>query len=220
MAEPENPGTLHDYLEFLLSVLVALDRRIVPIEEAVEDLFHNWHQARFYCAWLDGLGLTVPSHSADIFGSRLPTEAQAIIVMLASTRTREDVPLSIGLPTLRHRSGLEPASDAEEREEVIAQLEAFADTLDYRFERARIGTKDAITLVGKDVGPNMPLRRVLWTITFTDAYAQDRFYLWLLARIDRWQTWGELAHRKGGRALSEHLLRLKFANEKIDLSAD
>lgn len=105
-----------------------------------------------------------------------------------------------------------------EREKIIAKLEAFAARLDFRFEHTVIGKQDAVKMVGEALGPHMPLRRTLWTMTFRDLYARDRFYLWLQHRVDRWNDWGELAHHKGGRALSEHLLHLKFADEPIDLA--
>ncbi len=55
-------------------------------------------------------------------------------------------------------------------------------------------------------------------MTFDDRYARDRSYLWLQDRIDRWSRWGELAYRGGAKALSEHLLKLQFADQTIELA--
>tara|TARA_R110001606_G_scaffold191381_2_gene339311 strand:- start:1028 stop:1279 length:252 start_codon:yes stop_codon:yes gene_type:complete len=76
-----------------------------------------------------------------------------------------------------------------------------------------IGKLNAIRLVGDGLGPNIPLRRTRWSITFPDQYARDRFYCWLCHRIDRWGDWGTRAWQHGPRALSEYLLQLKFADE-------
>ena len=70
--------------------------------------------------------------------------------------------------------------------------------------------------MGDDLGPNVPLRRKLWSISYPDVYARDRMYLWLHDRIDWWDGYGELAFRNGARALSEHLLQLRFADEAIE----
>ena len=215
MKAPNNIETMHDQLEFLLAVLVAMERRIVPIEEAVDDLFHSWEQARFYGDWLSSLGIGVPMNDRDIF-DHVPTEGQAIVVMLASTRRSADVPLAIGLPTLDAHRGLDPAALTPEHDAAIAELEAFADRLDFRFSCTRIGREYAIKLVGDALGPNVPLRRTLWTLAFNDRYARDRFYLWLHHRVDRWNDWGQLAHRKGARALSERLLQLQFSDQIIN----
>jgi hypothetical protein len=62
------------------------------------------------------------------------------------------------------------------------------------------------------------LTRVLWALAFPDDYARDRMYAWIAHHLDRWQAWGKMAADDGSRALSEHLLQLKFANELMDLS--
>jgi hypothetical protein len=43
-------------------------------------------------------------------------------------------------------------------------------------------------------------------------------YAWIAHHLDRWQAWGKMAASDGSRALSEHLLQLKFANELMDLA--
>ena len=101
-----------------------------------------------------------------------------------------------------------------EWEAALQKLDRYTDRLPYRFERVMIGKLNAIRLVGDGMGSNIPLRRTLWSLTFPDQYARDRFYCWLCHHIDRWGDWGTRAWQNGPRALSEYLLQLKFADER------
>jgi len=67
----------------------------------------------------------------------------------------------------------------------------------------------------QDVG--FLLESLDWALAFPDDYARDRMYAWISHHLDRCQAWGEMAASDGSRALSEHLLQLKFANELMDL---
>ena len=87
--------------------------------------------------------------------------------------------------------------------------------LQYRFGREAIAGQPAIVLAGVGLGPNIPLTRVLGSITFADDYARDRVPFWLHERIDCWPDGGELAYRQGARALSERLMQLAFADREI-----
>lgn len=212
-----NAEVMHNALEFLLAYLVTVDRRIVQTEEEVEDLFAgDWDATRFFRSWANGIGLI--STPVDTASRDEPTpEARAILVMLASTRRPDAAPLAIGVPTLRSKHGLVIEDDAR-LQKVIKELEAYAAKLDYRFERFELNGIAALRLVGDALGPSMPMRRTLWSMIFDDRYARDRFYLWLRHRIDRWSTWGELTDRGGAKALSEHLLKLQFADQTIELA--
>ncbi len=212
-----NAEVMHQALEFLLAYLVTIDRRIVETEEEVADLFFgDWDATRFYRCWSHGIGLI--STPVDTVSRDEPTpEARAILVMLASTRRPDAVPLAIGLPTLRSKHGL-VIEDGARREKVIREFEVFAEKLDFRFERFELGRRNALRLMGDALGPSMPMRRTLWSMTFDDRYARDLFYLWLQHRIDRWSRWGELAYRGGAKALSEHLLKLQFADQTTELA--
>jgi hypoxanthine phosphoribosyltransferase len=80
------------------------------------------------------------------------------------------------------------------------------------------GTAEAgIKLIGHEMGDAIPLTRVLWALSFPDDYARDRLFGWLAHHLDRWQAWGEMAADGGSRALTEHLLLLRFADDRIDL---
>lgn len=210
---PHPANAVEDQLEFLLAVLVALDRRIVKTEEAARDLFDGlWHHQRFYSHWLEGVGLTSSNRLED-----LTYEGRAVLVMLASTRTARSAPLPIGLPTLTPRMGLDRGETKQERERVLAVQEAFARDLPYRFVREPVADKPGVKLMGAQLGSNVPLTRVLWSMTFADDHARDRLFAWLARRLERWEEWGELAARKNARSFSDHLLQLAFADRLFEL---
>jgi len=215
MARITQSSIMYQELEFMLALLCAIDRRIIAVEERAVDLFESWDQSRFYGAFLHGQALLEPDPGAGL-NTKLAPEAHAVILMLASTRSPKDAPMPIGLPTLRAHDGLNLGMDEETRETIITAHERTAQTLQYRFQREQIGKACGIVLLGDALGPNVPLRRKLWSTTLLDAYARDRMYLWLMERIDRWPVWGELAYRRGARALSEHLMQVKFSDEPIE----
>lgn len=62
----------------------------------------------------------------------------------------------------------------------------------------------------------MPLRRVMWSVSFPDAGVRDDFFGWLAGRVDRWEDWGSMAHRQGADALTRHLLGLLAARLPAD----
>jgi hypothetical protein len=195
-------------LEFLLAILVAIDRRVVKTEESVRDIFHgHWHLQAFYAHWLEGVGLASNNRVES-----LTQEGRAVLVMLASTRSAGSAPLPIGLPALTPRMGLDRGETRDERERVLASQEAFARDLPYRFVREAIADRPGIKLMGVQIGSNIPLTRILWSMSFPDDHARDRMFAWLAHRIDRWEEWGELSARKGARVLSELLLELAFAD--------
>ena len=199
-------------LEVLLSILVAIDRRVIAIEEKVIDLFSNsWHLARQFCGpWLEGLGLSEHGLSGN-----LTPEGRAVLVMLASTRSRQAAPIPIGLPVFRTTDGPDSAEDPMMRDRIMAQCEAFASKLELRFMRDDLVQQPAIKLIGPPKGNNIPLARTLWSMEFPQSFERDRFYRWLVDRIDRWETWGALARERGAQALTEHLLRLSHADRPI-----
>ncbi|RIV85182.1 hypothetical protein [Aurantiacibacter zhengii] len=197
--------------EFLLAVLAAIDRRVVYIEEKVNDLFSgSWDVARNYGAWLEGQEL------AEGLTGGLTPEGRAILVALASTRGAEAATVPIGLPTIAPWRGLDGGDTREERERIVKVNEAFAESLPGRFKREVIARRPGIRLVGAPEGANIPLGRVLWTMTFADEYARDRLFAWLVQRLDRWEAWTQLAIKDGAQAFTEHILRLRFADEVME----
>lgn len=196
--------------EQLLAVLHAASNRRVAREEAVHEFFFEvWRESWHYQAWLEAQDLTERDE--------VTLEGRAILRMLAATRRRDVADLApLDFPTLHPWNGLDHGTTRAEREQVMAELEAAGRALRYRFVREPIAGRPAIKLIGYEIGNNIPLTRVLWTLTFVDDYARDRQFAWIAHRLDRWQSWGELAAEHGARALSEHLLLLKFADEPID----
>lgn len=199
-------------LEFLLAILATKERRTVPIEESVIDLFGSWEGQRHYMSWLTGHRL-LSCGSPD---SQLSPEGHAILLMLASTRSPDAAPLAIGLPTLRSFRGLVPESREEELRDMLTAQEQLTRHLQYRLVRQDFGQQPAIVLAGVGLGPNIPLTRVLWSMIFPDSFARDRMLAWMNERIDRWQDWGELVYRQGARALTERLLQLACTDQLID----
>ena len=207
----------NEELEFLLANLAIRDTRSVPIEESALDLFGSWDRARHYSCWLNGQRLLASGREA-YPNSLLSPEGHAVLLMLASTRKPNLAPLPIGLPTLKSFHGLADNPTEDERERLIAEQEKAARHLRYQFTRQDLGGQSAIVLSGVGLGPNIPLTRVLWSMTFLDSYARDRTLFWMHERIDRWLDWGEMAYYKGARAFTEHLLQLAFADRLIDVS--
>ena len=133
--------------------------------------------------------------------------------MLASTRGRDAAPIPIGLPVFRSFNGPDLGEEPALREAILEQCENFAAKLAYRFARIELVGQAGITLTGPPDGRNVPLARTLWSLSFVHGYERDRFYRWLVDRIDRWEDWGEIARKIGAQGLTEHLLRLRFASE-------
>ena len=214
MAPIQRDDVRNKELEFMLATLVSLDRRVIYTEERAVDLFGSWDRSRHYMSWLAGQKLLMPQPEASLDADLSP-EGRAVLVMLASTRSPDAAPRAIGLPTLKSFHGLAGKPDQAERDRLIAEHERATLQLQYRFESKDIAAQPAIVLAGVGLGPNIPLTRVLWSITFADDYARDRMLFWLHERIDRWPDWGELAYRQGARALSERLMQFAFADREI-----
>ncbi|MBX9898096.1 MAG: hypothetical protein K2Y17_09395 [Qipengyuania sp.] len=199
---------LEAQLELLLAVLAALARGVVAVEGLAKDLFlGGWEATRHYECWLVGHKLVKNGLSGG-----LTPEGHAILVMLASTRSAQSAAVPIGLPTIAPARGLDWGETRDERERVFAANEAFAQGLPNRFERVEAIDQPGIRLVGYPEGPNVPMARVLWSLAFREDHDRDRFYAWLMNRIDRWEAWADMARRQGAQQLFEHLLQLAHAD--------
>ena len=205
-----SPRAREQALEVLLSVLVAIDRHVISIEESVIDLFgDSWQLARqFFGPWLEAHGL-----AEDGLSGALTIEGKAVLKMLASTRGRDAAPIPIGLPVFRSLDGPDLDEEPALREAIIKHCESFASELAHRFTRTELADEFGITFTAPPTGQNVPLARTLWSLSFAHGYERDRVYRWLIDRIDRWEDWGEIARKDGAQGLTEHLLRLRFASE-------
>ena len=196
-------------MEFMASYLAIADGRFVAPEERVRDIFlGDGHLDQFFRAYLLAAGLV-----NDTEGRPTP-EGRSVLLMLIATRTREDAAEAVGLDWILanrtaagHVERIAAAEQIERRERVAARMA-------HRFTTDTIGGDPAVKLIGLRITKEIPVRSTLWTMTWPDGdrLARDRFYLWLLERIDRWDAWSELVTRGGARALTEHFMKLAFCD--------
>lgn len=200
---------MNGIMEFMASYLAIADGRFVAPEERVRDIFlGDGHLDQFFRAYLLAAGLV-----NDMDGRPTP-EGRAALFMLIATRSREDAEEEIGLDWIvANRAG---AGHSERREaaEQVKRREQIAARMAHRFATDTIGNDPAVKLIGLRITREIPVRSTLWTMTWPDGdrLARDRFYLWLLERIDRWDDWSELVTRQGARALTEHFMKLAFCD--------
>lgn len=206
-------GWMNGIMEFMASYLAIADGRFVAPEERVRDIFlGDGHLDQFFRAFLLAVGLV-----NDTDGRPTP-EGRAALLMLIATRTQEDAGEAIGLEwiianrNVTNRSGrLSAAQEVERRERVAARMA-------YRFATDTIDGMPVVKLIGLRITQEIPIRSTLWSMSWPegDRYARDRFYLWLLERIDRWEAWSEMVSEDGTRALTEHFMKLAFCEEADD----
>ena len=202
-------GWMNGIMEFMASYLAIADGRFVPPEERVRDIFlGDGHLDQFFRAYLLAAGLV-----NDTDGRPTP-EGRSVLLMLIATRTREDAAEDVGLDWILanrtaagHVERIAAAEQIERRERVAARMA-------HRFATDTIGGDPVVKLIGLRITREIPVRSTLWTMTWPDGdrLARDRFYLWLLERIDRWDDWSEMVTRDGARALTEHFMKLAFCD--------
>jgi hypothetical protein len=140
------------------------------------------------------------------FGSGISAEGHAALVMLASTRPSQVRGIPVGNESIQT---LAPSKASDTKTAAwLDRVEALAARLPYRFERRELWRKPAVALVGDGLGDVMPLRRTLWLQSFLDNQSRDRFHVWLAHRLDRWESWGEMAYRRGAPVLTQHFLAM------------
>ena len=210
-----HPRLMNDCLEFLLTYLAIKDGRFVQREERIQDIFQGeTHPEQWFEAFLEGAGITKGSVGG-------PTsEGDAVLLMLIATRSHEDAKEGEGLDWIEATRGLARGQEREAAADMVEEREQAASRMAHRFATDTIDGKPVIKLIGLHVTTEIPIRSTLWTMSWEtgDAYARDRFYLWLLKRIDRWDVWSEMVTGKGTRALTEHLMKLAFCDRFADLS--
>lgn len=202
-------GWMNGIMDFMASYLAILDGRFVAPEERVRDIFlGDGHLDHFFRAFLLAAGLV-----NDTDGRPTP-EGRAALLMLIATRTREDAEDQIGLDWIIANRTVAGHSERWEAAEQVERRERIAARMAHRFATDTIGNDPAVKLIGLRITREIPVRSTLWTMTWPDGdrLARDRFYLWLLKRIDRWDDWSELVARHGARALTEHFLKLAFCD--------
>ena len=197
-----------EQLELLLRVLSAIDRHWVGADEAKHDLFCGdmlfW---RFYQCWLSSIGLLEVGPGADPLSAGLSDEGRSVLLMLQATRDPDWITLPFGAVLDAVRAAELTAAD-DERERALRAFERGVTRLPHLFAREDVHGRHLVTLTGLDTVSRMPMRRVVWSLSFPDARVRDDFFAWLAGRVHRWEDWGGLAYSKGADALTQHLLGL------------
>ncbi len=206
--------------ELMLRALSALDSPCSDANEHRHDLFGGdmlfW---RFYQCWLASIGMVDLSNRLGMQVSplegRLSDEGRSVLLMLRATRDPSwvDLPMAEIIEAVTSSA---VTADEDARERALKAFEASIGLRRHVFARERIGRSYVVTLTSMPAGrgARMPVRRVTWSMAFTEAAIRDALFAWLAARIDRWDAWGEMAHRKGADAFGQHLFGLFVTTRK------
>ncbi|MBB5700001.1 hypothetical protein [Sphingomonas yantingensis] len=161
--------------------------------------------ASHYIAWLVSQRLLATHGEPATFGSatiRLTDEGLAVMRMIRATRP----PAATSAPRIKGRSEMAAPSDPPDGANPHIDL----GELRYVVECEDVARDAAVVLI--DRHPNagrMPTQETIWSMTFARRDERDAFFAWMLARSDRWESWGEMAYYEG--RLSAHLLASMFA---------
>ena len=197
-----------EQMELLLRVLAAIERYWVGAAEAKHDLFcGNMLFWRFYQCWLSSVGLLEVEPRGNPLTAGLSELGRSVLLMLQATREPEWIQLPFGRVLDAVRGAERTAAD-DERERALRAFERGITRLPRLFARESLHGRYVVTLTGLDTNPRMPIRKVVWSLSFPDAGIRDDFFAWLAERVHRWEDWGELAYTKGADALTQHLLGL------------
>ncbi|MBD3775235.1 MAG: hypothetical protein IE921_16845 [Rhodobacteraceae bacterium] len=100
---------------------------------------------------------------------------------------------------------------AAEREEGVSRMK-------HRFARDTLNGRPVVTFISFKMTREIPLRSTVWSMSWDkgDDHSRDRFYLWMLVRIDHRDAWSELTSQGGTRALTRHLMELAFCDRFAD----
>ena len=119
-------------------------------------------------------------------------EGRSVLLMPIATRSSEDATESVGLDWIIANRTVASHSGRVAAAEQVERRERGAAHMAHRFATDTIGVDPAVKLIG--FTREIPVRSTLWTKTWPDSdlLARDRFYLWLLERIDRWDGWSDM----------------------------
>lgn len=209
-------STSHHVLDFMANYMAILDGRFVPDEERVRDVFDgDHHAATIFDLVLRSAGLV------DKRSGRLTPEGRAVFLMLIATRCQDDAHGDIGLTWIVANRSVAGWKERQRAAEQVKRAEQVAARMMHRFATDEIDGNPAIKLIGLRITREIPVRSTLWSMTWDkgDRFGRDRFYLWLLERIDRWDDWSEMVTHEGARALTEHFMKLAFCDRFIGAEA-
>lgn len=196
-------------LEFMASYLAIVDRRFVDKEERVSDIFQGDHNLdTFFSYFLTAAGLLSTRHGT------LTPEGRAVLQMLIATRSEDHASEQVGLDWIVANRTVAGRNEKQSAAEAVSRGEQVAARMLHRFSTDTIDGQPSVKLIGLHITQEIPVRSTLWSMSWpaNDQYARDRFYLWLLERIDRWDAWSAMVIEDGVRALTEHLMKLSFCD--------
>jgi len=203
---------MNDIMEFMTNYLAVADTRFIAPEERAKDIFlGDRHFDQFFRAYLIATGLLGEEDG------RLTSEGRAALLMLIATRTRKDAVDKVGLTWIVANRTVADHSERRRAAKVVERRERVAARMMHRFATDTVGGDPIVKLIGLRITPEIPVRSTLWTMAWSDGdrYARDRFYIWLLERIDRWDEWSEMVTSQGARALTEHFMKLAFCDRSV-----
>ena len=139
-------------------------------------------------------------------------------MMLMATRSSEEVQDGTGTDWITASRFGVPYEARKDAAELVAQSQEIASRMRHRFTTDTLNGRPVVTFISFKMTQEIPLRSTVWSMSWEkgDIYARDRFYLWLLERIDRWDAWSEMVSKGGARALTEHFMKLAFCDRSAE----
>ena len=195
-------------LGFMMSYLAIHDGRFVKSDERVGDIFSgDGHLAEFFSVFMAAAGLMKGRNE-------LTAEGRAVLLMLIATRSLDESMDELGLDWIKANRGLASHRSRKVADDMVQERDIVASRMRNRFAADHIDGCPVVKLISFKITNEIPLRSTIWSMSWEDGdrYARDRFYLWLLERIDRWDVWTAMVEKQGPRALTEHLMKLAFAD--------
>lgn len=195
-------------LGFMMSYLAVHDSRFIEKEERIRDIFlGDGHLEQFFHTFMVAIGL-METHQ------KLSPEGRAVLQMLIATRSEDESRDDVGFDWIIANRSFIPHDKRRKAAEMLEEREIVASRMRNRFAADTIDGYPVVKLVSFKVTDEIPLRSTIWSMSWEvgDRHARDTFYLWLLERVDRWDAWTEMVEQQGTRALTEHLMKLSFAD--------
>lgn len=195
-------------LGFMMSYLAIHDGRFVETQERIRAIFHgDGHLGEFFSAFMVATGFIESSQ-------KLTPEGRAVLIMLIATRSQEEAQDDVGMDWISANRGFIPHRCRKDAADMVEEREIAASRMRNRFAADHIDGCPVVKLVSFKVTNEIPLRSTIWSMSWEDGdrHARDCFYLWLLERIDQWDLWTGMVEEQGTRALTDHLMKLAFAD--------
>lgn len=195
--------------DLLLRTLEVIDEDGRFDVAAKEQLFgRNKDWSDWFSSWLVEVGLAQDGKN-HLNPLALSDLGRSVLLMLRHVRSEDRHTLSM------REIRMEAGARSTVSEKTLARVEAIQNRWPPRANkvlRDSIGKQFIVKFChfdrhAKDSG-GMPISRVVWSMSFRDAVSRDHFYGWLCGHSMHWDKWGELAHYRGARALSERLFAI------------